>query len=175
MKNVNKKNIDEKRNNDKKPVSTWNAVKTMREIKRFIGEYPWLSVNNRHHEPFFQSTRKTSGWMEKDTRRTAIDLIDNGQRYKIIAEMPGVDKDDINVSISSFNLSIHGKTMMARQDNDPLSKDIMRSNIIRREMIFPEEVNPQSTEASLKEGLLIIKVDKKKNMSVKKMEKKKNI
>ena len=101
-------------------------------------------------------------WLEPDMKQTAIDIIDTGKEFKVVAEMPGVSKNDIDVSITDNNISICGEMKTEIEDKN---KDYVRHersySTLCRSMAFPQEVNPDKAEATLKDGILEVKVAKK--------------
>jgi len=99
----------------------------------------------------------------KDTKLTSVDLIDTGREYKIIAEMPGVDKKDLEVNVTPNSIDICGetKTEIDLKEGDYLKRERSYSTLCRR-LTFPEEVIPEKANATLKNGILEVTVPKKK-------------
>ena len=77
--------------------------------------------------------------------------------------MPGVSKRDLEVSITDNNISICGetKTEIEKEDEGYVRRERSYSTLCRS-MAFPQEVNPDKAEAILKDGILEVKVAKKK-------------
>ena len=145
--------------------TVWNPFNMMDAMDKFFWEDPWT--------PFWRRNRwggliPRDTWLDTDTRITAIDMIDTGKGYKITAEMPGVNKKDIEVNITPNNISICGVKKTESKDKDEGWVRHERSySTICRTMIFPEEVNPDKADATLKDGILEIEVTKKTPTSVK--------
>jgi len=95
-------------------------------------------------------------------RAACTDLIDTGKEYQVCAEVPGIPKDKINVTITKDSIEISGKAEIERREEEKgyVVRERGYSEIHRR-MAFPEEVVPEKAEATLKQGLLEIKVPKK--------------
>lgn len=148
---------------DTKSPAVWNPFDIMDAMDRFFWEDPWT--------PFWQHKRwgsliprqpfLTHRW-EPDMKITAVDLVDTGKQYKVLAEMPGVSKKDIEVSITPNDIRICGeiKTEDRKAEEGYVRQERSYSTLCRT-MLFPHEVNPDKAEASLKDGVLEIKVDKK--------------
>jgi len=89
-----------------------------------------------------------------------VDVEDNGNEYLIEAEVPGIDKKDINVELSDGKLMIS----IARDENSESKK----KNFIHRERryssmsrsIYLEDAKPDGIKAKLENGLLKVIVPK---------------
>ena len=160
------KKINIKTNKDKKSTpektttpTVWNPWDIMETMDRFFWDDPWT--------PFWRKQRwggiiPRETWLDTDTKITAIDMVDTGKKYKITAEMPGVNKKDIEVNITPNNISICGETKTESKEKDEGWVRHERSySTICRTMMFPEEVNPDKADATLKDGILEISVNKK--------------
>lgn len=143
--------------------AVWNPFELIDTMDRWFWENPWTPFWHRRRggsliprEPWF-----TQRW-ESDMKFTAVDLVDTGKQYKVIAEMPGVSKKDVEVSITPNDIHICGemKTEKRKEEEGYVRRERGYSALCRS-MSFPQEVNPNKAEASLKDGVLEIKVDKK--------------
>ena len=95
-------------------------------------------------------------------REACTDLIDTGKEYQVCAEVPGIPKDKLDVTITKDGIEISGKAEVERREEEKgyLMRERGYSEIYRM-MAFPEEVIPEKAEATLKNGLLEIKIPKK--------------
>jgi HSP20 family protein len=91
-----------------------------------------------------------------------VDFIDTGKGYRIATEMPGVNKKNIEVKITSKTISICGQTEThIRKEEEGYVKRERGYSTLCRYLRFPEDVNPDNAEAKLTNGILQITVDKK--------------
>ena len=89
-----------------------------------------------------------------------VDVEDNGNEYLIEAEVPGIDKKDINVELNDGKLMIS----IVRDETNESKK----SNFIHRERryssmsrsIYLEDAKPDGIRAKLENGLLKVEVPK---------------
>lgn len=96
-----------------------------------------------------------------------VDIVEGEKDIKIEAEMPGVKKEDIKVSINDDNiLVIKGKKEREEKTED--NKDgstylrIERSfGEFTRSFMLPDNVNTEKIDAEFKDGLLKLKLEKK--------------
>jgi len=112
--------------------------------------------------PFFPLTTDIEQAMTLPTRYAAVDLVDNGDSYMVTAELPGFTKDQVDVQINKDGLSIQAE---CKQDKEEKRKNYLHReraySSMQRFVAFPEEVNPDKVEGSMKEGELELKVPKK--------------
>ena len=97
------------------------------------------------------------------TIRTPImDIVDEGAKYSITAEIPGIPKDNINVEISKNKLEIKAehKTEKEEKQEGYLRKERGHKSFYRQ-MILPEDVKGDGIDATIKDGILSITVPKK--------------
>jgi len=95
-------------------------------------------------------------------RLIPVDLMDTGKTYQIITEMPGIDKKDIEITITAKTISICGatETKIRNEAKGYIKKERGYSTLCRY-LRFPEDVNPDNAEAILNDGILQINVHKK--------------
>ncbi len=96
------------------------------------------------------------------TRYAQVDLIDNGDSFTINAELPGFNKDQVDVQINKDGLAIMAECKEEKEDKrkNYLHRERAYSSL-QRFIAFPEEVDPSKVEGSMKEGVLELKVPKK--------------
>ncbi len=95
-------------------------------------------------------------------KEAAADLIDEGDKFIVRAEVPGIPKDELDIAISETGVEISGKMereMEKKEKNYVLRESGYQS--IYRKLAFPEEVAPDKAEANMKDGILEINVPKK--------------
>ena len=142
--------------------SIWNPWDLLESIDRGVWEDPWTPIWRRRWSGLTPAEQLVDRWFDSDKKITAIDMIDTGKEYKIKAEMPGVRKKDVEVNITPNNIRICGETESEiKQDDEGWIRRERSYSTICRTMIFPEEVNPDKADATLKDGILEILVKKK--------------
>lgn len=102
-------------------------------------------------------------WLETpDVRLPYADLIDSGREYRVMAEVPGIPKDKLNITVTDREIKIEGeaKTDLHEEEEGFIRQERGYSRISRR-LAFPEPVVAEKAEASLENGVLEVKVPKK--------------
>ncbi len=162
MKNNKEKKADIKENKpiERKPgFSAWSPFEVFENMDRLFHEDPWTP-------PWWKRTSMRYPWSEisplGDSKMALLDILDKGDKFKVIAELPGISKKDIDVNITPNGIKICGETKIeSKQENEGYLKHERSYSTICRNMRFPEEVDPEKAEATLKDGILEIEVNKK--------------
>ena len=97
-----------------------------------------------------------------EVRRPFTDLIDSGSEFVIRAEVPGIPKDKLNIEVKPREVRIEGR---AESDiNEKKEGYVHRERTyssVRRDIALPEEVVPEKADATVKDGVLEIRLTKK--------------
>lgn len=103
-----------------------------------------------------------------ETRRAFADLIDSGKEYRVHVEVPGIPKDKLNISVTPRGIKIEGEAETTiDQDNEGYVHKERTWSKIRREIALPEEVIPEQADATIKDGVLELRIPKKNPTEVK--------
>ncbi|MCW8827463.1 MAG: Hsp20/alpha crystallin family protein [Gammaproteobacteria bacterium] len=105
-----------------------------------------------------------------DARLPRVDVIDHDNEIVVKAEVPGIEKEDLDVSVADNSVTIKGST---RHEEKEERGDYYRSEIRRgsfsRTVALPAYVDSEKAKASFKDGVLELtlpKVEKSKRKSV---------
>ena len=100
-----------------------------------------------------------------------VDVIERDDEIVVKAELPGVDKKDIDISVTKNTVTIKGKTSHEEKEE---KGDYYRCEMSRgeysRTMALPSDVNEEKAKAKFKDGILeltIPKAEKSKRQTVK--------
>ncbi len=94
-------------------------------------------------------------------RPVLVDMAEKGDELTIRAEVPGFKAGDLQVSLEGRRLTISGRreTKRDRKDEKVLYRE-HRSDQVMRVVDLPMEVNTQMVAATLKDGVLELKMPK---------------
>ena len=94
-------------------------------------------------------------------RAFRLDVVDHDEELVVRAELPGVEKDDVDVTISGDRLIIEAEREFEEEDE---REDFYRHELgygkLMRTVSLPVEVNPEGIHAELKEGILTVTLPK---------------
>lgn len=130
-------------------------------------EHPLLTLQqemNRLFDDFFGSRALEpfgalgEGW---DAFSPQVDVVETDQEIRVSAELPGMDDEDIEVSLSRDVLTISGEKKQEKQEK---GRDYYRAErsygSFRRSVPLPAEVNADKVDAVFSKGVLTITLPK---------------
>lgn len=104
-------------------------------------------------------------------RMPKVDVVDRDDEVVVRAEVPGVEKDDLDVSVADNSVTIKGETKREEKEE---KGDYYRSEISRgsfsRTVALPSDVDTAKVKAEFKDGFLELtmpKIAKTKRRTVK--------
>jgi len=95
-------------------------------------------------------------------REATVDLVDEGNKFVVHAELPGVAKDKIDVALTKDGIEISAETDVQTEDKG--KNFIVRERVysqVYKQLSFPEEVIPEKAESTFRDGLLEVCIPKK--------------
>jgi len=92
-----------------------------------------------------------------------IDVVDRDREIFVKAELPGFDKEDLDISISNNQLNIKAKSCHEEkeEEGDYLKQEISKSEIYRS-VLLPADVEDEKIKTSYKNGVLELTIPKQK-------------
>jgi len=114
------------------------------------------------HKSFSQNQESTTTFPIMSLQgMPKIDLIDRDKELVVKAELPGIDKDDIDISISNNHLSIKAKTCHEEKEEkgDYIHKETTQSEFYRS-ITLPVNIQDENIKSTFKNGLLELIIPK---------------
>jgi HSP20 family protein len=100
-----------------------------------------------------------------------IELYDDKEKFTVLAELPGMKKEDIDVSVSGDTLTISGEK---KHDEERKEGDTYRSERFfgrfQRSITLPQPVDTGRIEAHYKDGILSLTLPKAESAKRKQIE-----
>ena len=89
-----------------------------------------------------------------------VDIYTNDNReFVIVAELPDVRRDDIEVTVESGTLTLRGNKSMDREIREEQFHRVERSyGAFRRSFALPSTVDPAKVEAEYRNGVLVVRL-----------------
>ena len=105
-----------------------------------------------------------------DEGELTVDIYDKGDSIVIQSTVAGVKPEDLDVSITSDSVTLRGRRERHEEVNE---KDYYYKELFwgtfSRSVILPEEIEDDEAEATLKNGLLTIRLPKKRKGVIQKL------
>jgi HSP20 family protein len=143
--------------------------KLIRREDRPFGRFGlWNDDFDRLFEGFLTPARVVE---EAGSLVPAMDVAETEHAYLIKAEMPGVKKEDIDITLENGVLSISGETREEKEekDNGRVIRQERRYGKYVRSLRLGTEVNDKDIKAAYKDGVLEITVPKAEAVKPKKI------
>ena len=112
-------------------------------------------------------------WMEDEALpgQLAVDVYETDENLYVVAPIAGIEKKDIEVSLSDNTLSINGtRKSPAEEKNQNFYVQECYWGEFSRSLTLPVQVKEENITAELKAGVLTIGFDKVEQNTVKKIE-----
>jgi len=100
----------------------------------------------------------------------AVDIKEEVNQFQLIADVPGVNSDDIEIQMDKNILSIKGERNSRPKDNHEGFNRIERKHgIFYRRFTLPEGVNAEAIEAKCENGVLTVSIPKQEAIKPRKI------
>jgi HSP20 family protein len=107
----------------------------------------------------------------RDSFIPSIDISETDGQFLITAELPGMKKEDINLNIENGGLTIHGERKSEQEEKGKTFHRVeTRRGSFNRSFQLPDYVDEDTINASYKNGVLQISMDKAENKVKKQIE-----
>jgi HSP20 family protein len=91
-------------------------------------------------------------------------MADKENEILLRADLPGFDKDDINVRVTEDTVDIYAKRKgEKREEKEGYYYRKRALSAVRRSLTLPSTVDPNSVEADLRNGVLTLRMKKKES------------
>lgn len=106
--------------------------------------------------------------VKRGLKKPAVNLEENDKNFIAYFEMPGFEKDEIQVNITELRVELKGEKK--KQENKNLIKRELYYSSVYRSINLPEKILPEKSKAKYCNGILEINMPKadtkKKNLTV---------
>lgn len=107
--------------------------------------------------------------------RARMDVIDKGQKYEVLVDLPGVSKDDISVTVEGARVAIAAETKRQRtseqdgKDGGRVLHTERYATSYARSFELPAEVTEDGAEAAFENGVLKLALPKRATVTSKRL------
>jgi HSP20 family protein len=116
------------------------------------------------HRPF---GRSETGFLAGRSFRPAADIFESPDGLVIILEVPGIEKSQINVEVDGNHLIVSGSRDFVKDNLDEEYVRLERGfGSFRRVFELPLNIDAESVKAKLENGVLTLKLPRKKEVRV---------
>jgi HSP20 family protein len=142
-------------------LTRWNPF---RELTRFD---PFTDM-----EDFFKEFGMRPAWRGFEAEpQIKLDVSEDDKAYTVKAEIPGVKKEDINVSIDGNRVSLSAEVRSEKEEKE--GKKVIRREryygAVSRSFTLGHDVDMNKAEAKYEDGVLMLTLPKKPGAEAKKL------
>lgn len=131
-------------------MTVWNPLKEME------------SILDRYHRNLNQQMDNAEAELGFAKWSPTVDIEENDSQYLIRADVPGVDKKDIDVRLENGMLSISGEKKIEKETGKGTKhhRTERYSGSFSRSFTLPTAIKADDIDASYKDGVLSLKIPK---------------
>ena len=97
--------------------------------------------------------------------KPVFNIYENRDSYFISADLPGVNKKDVDITISDDSISIKGERKPRNTDSDVHQNyDNISFGAFEKSFSIPDDVNTQKVDAEMVNGVLTLEIKKAKKV-----------
>ncbi|MBN7769904.1 Hsp20/alpha crystallin family protein [Marinobacter daepoensis] len=134
-------------------ITRWNPISEFEDMMNRYNRMFGLARANGEREGKDLFSR--SDWAP------AVDIKETPEAFLVEAELPGMAKEDVKVTVHDGVLTIQGERKSEEESNDKKLHRIERFyGSFTRRFTLPDNVDENSVTAGFKDGLLTLKIQK---------------
>lgn len=103
-----------------------------------------------------------SDWFGSRTTGTGafplINVFNDGEDFVLVAELPGVKKEDLDIQVRGDTLRIQGKKTISYDDGASVHRRERAAGQFDRTLTLPAEVDPAKVAAEYRDGVLTLRL-----------------
>ena len=133
-------------------------------VKRKENVNPFLSLQQEMNSIFNRFSENILSPFREDAWSTfpKVNIKESKNKVEVSAELPGLDKKDIEINIKDNVLTLRGEKRLENETKEENYYRMERSyGAFNRTISLPSEVQTDKTDAKFKNGILTISVPKK--------------
>jgi HSP20 family protein len=138
---------------------------------------PTLKFNTACNQPrqsliddFFAGWIYPTLFTEEKDWTPKIEVSEKEKEYLVKAELPGIEKENINIALTDGLLTIKGEKKKEKKEKDENYHRIETSyGSFSRTLRLPDEVDNEKIDATYKNGILAVRIPKTKPVEPKKI------
>lgn len=153
---------DSKQKTDIAPTAKPNDLMSLDDFDQLFDEFL-----TRRWPRFFEWNFPRMQVLEKGSPK--VNIIDHDNTLEVQAALPGVKKEDLDVSISNQSLTIRTCTQKQQEETGKYFQREISRDEYQRTLTLPNQVDAANAEATFKDGILKILLPKIENAKITKI------
>ncbi len=92
--------------------------------------------------------------------RPDCDILESDEEYKVVLDLPGLSKKEINISLKDYVLTVKGEKIHERGEAEVYRRQERSSGIFSRSFALPQNVVTEDLKAHHRNGTLTVSMPK---------------
>ena len=132
------------------PFKEWDPFRELNEFQSRLGSFFGL-----------QPVRSGEKGLTTETWMPAVDIIEDDKEFLVKAELPGIKREEVHVSVENGFLTIRGERKFEKEEKNKRYHRTERSyGSFTRSFSLPEGADSNNVRADFKDGLLQVHLPK---------------
>lgn len=133
------------------------------DVSKLMSLDPWRMASEFFHDPFagFGALDRWFGDFTPSRFQPRIDVVDEGNALCVTAELPGVDRENLQTTIENGALVLRGEKKLDKRSEEKGCYRLERAyGAFMRTIPLPEDVDLESVDAKFDNGVLTVRLPK---------------
>jgi HSP20 family protein len=118
-----------------------------------------FSEIERFFERMSEQFEDTAEWPVPTSKGTAVDLVDAGEEFEVWVDVPGFEKEDIELTLSEATLRVRAERGTEDDDVRYLRRE-RHDDDVDRTVSLPDNIDEEHVDATLSDGVLTVAIGK---------------
>ena len=110
------------------------------------------------------------GRANESALRAPVDIFETSESLVLVADMPGVSKERLEVRVDGETLLLEGKVQFQLPENSEAVYADVRASAYRSSFVLSRELDSDKIQANLKDGVLTVRIPKHAALRPRKIE-----
>lgn len=125
----------------------------------YISPYRRMAAMREAMNRMFEDSIGESASHEREMM-LAVDVVADDEAYEIVALVPGLEADDVNIEVLNNTVTLRGEFKNTANEDDKFLVDELPAGRFSRVVTLPTALDPSKAEASVKNGVLHLRIPK---------------
>lgn len=104
--------------------------------------------------------RITDEFNNEEAFTPSADVIETDEQFRLVMDIPGLNKEEITISLKNGVLNISGERTMKVAEGETMKRRERQMGAFSRSFAIPEDANSAEIKAAFKNGVLTVSLPK---------------
>ena len=146
---------------EEKEIEIWSPEDFFKTYDQMFKDFRKTLMDTWSKTPLTEPSYWERSILPRVIQKPPINLVDHGDSFELNAEVPGFNKEQVDIEVTENSITISGKMEEKEEKmrgNYRLNE--IRSRSFKRSIMFPEKVVPDKGSAKIEKGVLKVTVPK---------------